>query len=304
MSIHQPESRPIPRATKRPQPGRNSADPGVSSASVKARRILRYALITLASLLVLLLVTAGILYWLIRTDPSFYKPIVISPEQRVELLNQTSQKLSQLNNDVGRASTQTGPATFTLEVTEEELFVLFDDQARQTDTGRMITEKVHDLQFRLRDGHLIIAGKVPGIDTVLSIYFTLDKGPDGNTVFKPNGIYSGQLPVPDATLQSAREVGLRAVDSELVRLRDVARTAPPDDRAVRVLTAMNFIDLLSGKTTDAVVLLPTLTGPASVEFRYCRVLSASIKDGKATVTFRIATPEEAAATARRIKTGK
>ncbi|MFT3785324.1 MAG: hypothetical protein QM770_04050 [Tepidisphaeraceae bacterium] len=257
----------------------------------------------LISIVAAILIVIGSLYFLLMRTPVWFKPITMTEQERGDYFTQATKQLFDLANSVDKAAVSTRPSdsTFTLTLTEPQVHAYYESITQRSDVARMIDSKVKDSQIRLRDGQIIVAGRVPGIDSVVSARFSIDtqsdkKGP----VFRLDGIYGGSLPLPDSVFAAQKEAALRAIDSEVNRLRGQMKLDPPDDKALQVLTATNMVDLLNGKPVDSLVILKR---GASAGQSYARVIDAKINDGTATLTFRLATEAEIAALKKRLTTG-
>ncbi len=263
----------------------------------RSRKIIVRSL--LGSVLVLL-AAALLLVYLVRRTPAWFAKIEMSEEQRKTEWNDAYNALTNLNNTVDNAATQPSESTFTLEITEAQLHALYLTHAEQTDTTKLIASKVEEPQVRMREGKLILAGRVPGVESVVSARFTFAKRPDGSGgVFKLAGIYGGSLPMPEAFIAGQRDFVVRALDGEVSRRRSGLKTDPPDDEMFKVLTAMNAIELLKGNPVDSTVVLRRGTNGYS----YARVIDAQFEDGRAVLTFRLANEKEIAEVVERVREG-
>jgi hypothetical protein len=265
----------------------------------RSRKIIVRSL--LGSVLVLLVAGLSLVY-LVRRTPAWFAKIEMTEAQALDEINNTQSQFIGLQNFMDGASTQPTESTFTFTITESQIHAFYVQRSGDTDTTKLIASKVQDPQVRMRDGQFILAGRVPGIESVVNARFAFEKKPDGSGgVFKLTGIYGGSLPMPDGLIAGQRDFVIRALDGEVSRRRSDVKTNPPDETTLKLLTAINAIDLLNGKPVESTVILRK--GGIGGSFDYARVIDAKFDDGKAVLTFRLANEKEIAEVVQRVKKG-
>lgn len=271
----------------------------IDSPDLMASRRRKIIVRTLLGALLLVVAAALLLVYLVRRTPEWFAKIEMSEAQALDEINVASKQLIGLQNFVDGSATQPADATFTFTITESQLHAFYVQRSGDTDTTKLIASKVEDPQVRMRNGQFILAGRVPGIESVVNARFVFEKNADGSGgQFKLAGIYGGSLPMPDSIIAGQRDFVVRALDGEVARRRSGVATDPPDETTMKVLTAINTIDLLNGKSVDSTVILKR---GVTNGFSYARVLDATFSDGKAVLTFRMAHEKEIARVVERVK---
>jgi hypothetical protein len=271
----------------------------LDSAALMASRRRKIILRTLLGVFVLLLATALLLFYLVRRTPEWFARVQMTDAQRLDEFNVAANQIIELSNQVDQAATKPSDSTFTLTLTESQLHAYYLTHAERTDATKLLASKVEDPQIRLRGEQLILAGRVPGIESVVNARIVFEKQTDGQGgVFKLAGLYGGSLPLPDALIAGQREIALRAIDSEVARNRSSVGLNPPDEKTFLVLAGMNTVDLMNGKPIESTFILKRGAGNG---FSYVRLLDAHFDDGKAVLTFRLANDQEIAKLVQKLK---
>jgi hypothetical protein len=247
----------------------------------------------LLGVVLLLTLSALLLLYLVKRDPDWFKEIALTTQQVDTHSKSLEDKMTVLANEVDQTSVgvSSAPQLLKLSITEDELNAMYAKWSKWNNTAEFITKKVSDPQIRLRDGELIAAGRLQGFSTVLSVHFAAVKDDAGTIRFRMNGMRSGALPLPEASIAGQKESLIRTVDSEVSRMRPEIVLDPPNKQAMQVLAGSAIVQLFRGKEVDGLVLLKRGGLPVDLT-AVARLIDIQIDDGKADLTFRLASPDE------------
>lgn len=247
---------------------------------MKAGRIIRWAA---PALLVVVLLLAGVAYFLSLRRPSGYRPAVLSPEQRARARERVEARVMDLLSKAREAATALqedpeGDHSFTMEVTEEELnewiASLPDAALAQFRAVGMV-----DPAASIDEGQLTLYGFAPKHNRVMSVALVPHFDAEGLMTLEIGAVKIGDLPMPG-----------RLLDEELAKLRQHIRTelrkasAVDDDEVFGGVRAKDYRRGAAG-LLDALENRPIAIEPPP-QFGRVRVVDLVLEEGLATLVVR------------------
>src|SRR5438874_899848 len=194
---------------------------------MRTRKWLKRLLLGVAILLLAVLVTVGVLWRMVRSRPDFYR-IVALPREQVEAAAQSAtNKFATIQNQAARlraaagagssvrtvregaseAAAPTGgskgvaagaPATspdaITVTFTDTELNAFFEKWSNFQNWKASYEQYVQDPIVILKDGRVILAGKLKDADLIASLHFEPKITPDGQLDLQLVRVLGGSFP--------------------------------------------------------------------------------------------------------------
>lgn len=276
----------------------------------RRRRILRWLGISL--LLIVGLCLIG--YVRFKQAPSFYRVNTLSAAERDAAASSAELKLVLVQNAAAQARADEYAARqqattlptvqpITLTITQDELNALLDKWSVWPSIRSEYAKFVADPYIALEDGRLILAGKMPNMDSVVSVHFTPSVEPDGRMKLTLSGVLAGRLPFPVALFSSYREQAAEQILHRMDNWRvhaDVNKTGVANGSMINAVMGQLLMTSLNDQPTDPVLFLPLVQhGSIPVIVR-----NVSIEEHALTLTVEPMTPTQRQALVSAVRNGK
>ncbi len=222
-----------------------------------------------------LILLSGGGYHLLHGTPDWYQPSTLTQAEREAAANRVDQKFAdalswaaqaqadetrQRNAASSAAPASTRPANLkTFSFTEDELNAAFQKWSELRNWKANYERFATDLVLALRDGRIIVAGKVKDFDALASLHFEPQLTPEGQLNFKLVRILGGKLPLPEAMFGSYRDRAINSLQSRLPAWQRGAQIAPnggSNDSAVAATMARLALQVLHHEPGEPVIFLP------------------------------------------------
>jgi len=280
--------------------------------AVRARKVISWSLVTLV---VLLLVGAGVSYWAFRGTPDFYHRPQLTDQERADAFSQATQKIirtrewaQDLWTSEQRATVRGQPTTaptqpsrsYTVSFSEREVNAYLEQISIRDRWDEKYAKYVKDPTVVLRDGRIILAGTVPDIGAVASFHFAPSIDEQGQFRLTLARVLAGRLPMPDVVWSSQRERVERAIRSRLPEWQQKAQIAPngvANADAIAADAGKLVLEMLHDRPREPVLFLP-FEAKAAVPVRLTEV---KVADGELAFTVLPVTPAERAALLERVR---
>ncbi|RLC73293.1 MAG: hypothetical protein DRI26_01195 [Chloroflexi bacterium] len=159
-------------------------------------KIVKWTLIFIGSLIGLMLIFAGIAYYLITQPPAIkeeMRPVEVSAEAARSL----EQKLEAFQQEVQQAAQAGEQKEVRLEITEEELNAKINEYLKELAAREELSIDVEDVQVNVKDGKLLLAGEaeVSGVKVQGGVEASV-KTEDGRVKLEINRVDLGRFPLP------------------------------------------------------------------------------------------------------------
>ncbi|WP_428938115.1 hypothetical protein [Fontivita pretiosa] len=234
---------------------------------------------------------------MVRGTPEWYRPGSLTAEQREELAQRAERKLVGVQNEVARARAaeyaaqhhnSTRPATsagqpFVISFTDDEINAFFDKWSVWQNVKQSYSKFLTDPRIVLREGRMILAGRLNDVDAIASLHFEPRITPDGRLDLRLVRVLAGKLPLPAGVLDKYRDRSSRALMQRMSRWRQNASidsTGIANANAISAAMGQVLIDVLHNRPADAVLFLPVIDhGSIPV-----RLIDVRIEDNSITLT--------------------
>jgi hypothetical protein len=283
------------------------------------KRLLRIV----ALVVVLVVVGAGVAWYLLRGTPSWYEVVQVDPAARQaaavraenELKRTIDWAASQQAEEraalyaargapaAAPSSSAAGPSTrraLSVTFTEQELNAAFEKWGKAYGWDTAYGHYITDPRIILHDGRLIFAGDVPSVGTVVSLHFQPAVDQEGRLQFELVRVLGGRLPLPESAFDKYRrklEAKVRASLPELQRGADIKPDGSANDKAVAAALAKLLLRVLDRRPGEAVVFLPANQGTRVP----VKLADVNIEGKSIGLTVQLMTPQERAELLRRIR---
>ena len=278
----------------------------------------------LTAVAVVLVVAAGVAWYLARSNPSWYPgPVVEDPAAlqaaavRAEnelkrtidwAAAQQAQERARLHAAGGRPATNpnTRPTTatsrpsLTVTFTEQELNASFNKWGHAYGLSEKYGQYIRDPRVVVHDGRIIVAGTVESLGTLVSLHFEPKIDDRGRLNFELARVLGGRLPLPESAFNGYRKQIEEKLRASLPPLQRAARIAPDggaNDKAVSATMAKLLLRILTRKPEEAVIFLPANQGTQVP----VKLTAVDVQGKTVAMTVEVMTPEERAALLERIK---
>lgn len=290
----------------------------IDSTAVDRRKhkILRRFLLA-AGLLVLLLILLGSAgFALFRSEPEWYRPVALDPEQREQAAQSATNKLALIQNEAAKlrrdermADRASEPVTvpsvpITVSFSEDELNAFFDKWAVWNEWKAKYERHITEPVILLDDGRIVLAARVRALNTVASLHFAPKVTPDGELSLELVRILGGRLPLPEAVLGNYRDRLTNAIDRRMPQWRRDAQidsTGTPNTSAVAAAMGDLAARIIAHEPADAVLFLPMLDQQLRPRSVPVRLTDLSIAHRTLTLTVQPMTAPERAELLARIR---
>ena len=279
------------------------------------RRSLAALGVLVAGAVVLLIV--GLM--LFHAAPDWYHPVAMDAASRERLASSAENKLIDAQNwaaelradEVRQArAAASGAATIpatraagakVVELREDEINALLDKWSQLNGWDRQYGRYVESPVVILRDGLLIVAGKIKDLGAVASFQFRPQIDEDGKLRLEMVKATAGRLPLPQAFWTPYCERVADSVRENLPQWRASARIEPSgaaNQSAMAVTMGRLFLNVANDLPAQPVVFLPLVEHGESVPVRLREV---SIGDGTIELSVEPLVPAERAELLARIR---
>ena len=280
---------------------------------MRTRKIIKRTLLGIA---IALLLTAGVSYWMFKGTPAFYRPVVVTPEQRATASRRAENKLWETQNWVallkadedGRAHAQgdgsTAPATraassYTVSFTEDELNAFFEKWSQLNGWWSRIETYVKDPAIVLRENRLIVAGTLAEVGAVASFHFEPAIDPKGQLNLTLQRVLAGRLPMPEMVWTAQRDRLLASVRARMPAWQqraDIAASGAANTDAIAAGMGKLLLDVLHRRPGEPVIFLRSVDATVPV-----RLTAVRVADGELSLTVESMNPASRAALLERIR---
>jgi hypothetical protein len=211
------------------------------------KSLLRFVLI-----LILFSIIVSVAGWfMLRGTPTWYRPDLMTPDQRKAAAARVEDKLIHMYNWVNAtrarrvlavaAAKKAPPSTpsaavdflnhepaqpFQISFTEAELNAFFDKWADAADRRAVLAQYVQDPRLVLRDKQIILAGTLKDLGLVVSMEFEPSIDDQSNLQMNLTRVVGGVLPLPDIIWARRRKQILNLLTQKLPTLQRKATIAP------------------------------------------------------------------------------
>jgi hypothetical protein len=277
---------------------------------MKTRRF-RKLLLTVAILLVLLLGGMIVLLSLARADPDFYRPLSLTPEQRQAAAQRAENKLTDLQNRAARHRAAERAAarrdlndpvtSITVSFTDDELNAFFEKWAVVGDWKQAYERYVEDPIVIVRDGRIILAGKVKELGVIASLHFEPRIDDAGMLDLRLVRVLGGRLPLPHGVIGRYETRLAAQLNRRLPAWQRAARfdeSGAANSSAIAATLSKLLLNILRDKPTEPVLFLPVIGGEGNVPVR---VTDLQLKDGEVTIVVEPMSHEQRAQLLARIR---
>lgn len=264
----------------------------------RTRRILRW--LTILTLLLIVLVVTG--YVRLRQTPAFYRLTALTAAELSAAADRIEQKLvivqnaaaqSRADEAAARKSSTTLPTNqpIMLTVTQDEINAFLQKWSVWPTLRDQYAKYLQEPYIALEDDQLILAGKIPSVDTVLSVHFHPEVDERGRLKITLNRVLAGRLPFPMGLFSSYRESALGLISRHMDDWRlhaAIDHTGVANSALINAVMGSLFADALNDRSADPVLFLPLVrNGSLPV-----RVLSVAVQDHALTLTVEPMPPEQ------------
>ena len=159
-------------------------------------KVLKWVLISIGSLVGLVLILAGVAYYLASRPPAIkgeMRPVKISAEAARSL----EQKLEAFQQEVQQAAQAGEQKEVKLEITEEELNAKINEYLKELTSEEELPVSVENVQVNVKDGKLLLVGEaeVSGVKVQGGVEAKM-KVENGKVKLQVNKVDLGRLPLP------------------------------------------------------------------------------------------------------------
>lgn len=244
---------------------------------VRLMRVRKLILPVLAAVTLLVIALGLSGWWLVKSDPAWYKPVVVDPAMQAQRQKELQNQITELRNQVGKAhvasATQKSFPAFDVEFTEDQLN---GTVSRWQDFPALAQamSKLSEPHIRFLDDRIELAGRINADGPLVSIALTVHQTPQGPKV-ELGRPYAGRMPLTRTPLEEASE----EVDAKLQGVN----VPKPTTEFVK--------ELLSGETLTPVVAVPSSV-VGKQDLLPARVEKLTIKDGVLRATLRPFDPKD------------
>lgn len=248
------------------------------------KAVLRFVLILVLSGIVL----AVCAWFLLRGTPAWYRPDLLTPQERQEAAARVEDKLIHMYNwvaatharrvlavDATKAPPSASPSTaysaaadflahepaqpFQIAFTETELNAFFEKWADVGDRRAALGQYVQNPRLVLRDHQIILAGTLKDLGLVVSLEFEPKIDNQGDLQTNLVRVVAGKLPLPDIIWAGRRKQALDVLTRQLPELQQrstiaVDGTASPAAAEASMNKLLQAV--LDHQAADPVLFLP------------------------------------------------
>jgi hypothetical protein len=267
--------------------------------------------ISLAGLtLLVIVVVLGVQgWWLVRGTPDWYLPQALTPEQREAAAQSATDKLILIQNQAARArmdgnrnQAAAEAGAISISFSENEINALLEKWSAWGNFKATYERFISDPRLVLKDGRIILAGRVKELGAVASLHFDPQIDQDGRLKIKLARILAGKLPLPHAIVSRYQQQGIDAIKAHLPAWRRNARidsTGLANGDAISAGMGLLLVDVLRQKSAEPILFL-RLVESGSIPVKLSEV---KIDGHDLTLVVRPMTPQQRDQLLRQIRDG-
>ena len=284
------------------------------------RKWMRRSLFSVGGIVVIALALSVVVLAMFRASPEWYGADAASPVERERLAHAAENKLIRAQNwaqelradevRLARANERgaTIPATraadsMILSLSQHEMNALFDKWSVIYGWKQKYARYLEDPQVILRQGRLIVAGKMKELGSIVSFQFQPHIDASGHLRLDLLKVTGGKLPLPASFWTPWRDRMTAKTIEELPRWRRQARIEPTGAANVWAMAATMgtlLLDIARQQPGEPVLFLPLAEKSDSVPVR---VIDVAISDGELLLHVRPLTPAQRTELLHRIHNG-
>jgi hypothetical protein len=285
---------------------------------MRKHKWLKRLLLVVAIFLVALLGTTLVLWRMVRAQPDFYHVVSLPREQIEAAAQSATNKFATIHNQAARihagaraakaaqnpsgstrdpvaSSPSTSPNAISVTFTDTELNAFFEKWSNFQNWKGGYERYVTDPVVILKDGRIIIAGKLKDADLIASLHFEPKVTPDGKLDLQLVRVLGGTLPLPEALVSGYEQKIVDALRRNLPGWQQGAAfdSSGAANRQLIAATMSKFcVRVLNHEPSEPVLFLPIFGQRGSVPVHLTHV---QIDDGSMTLTVEPLNHEQQAA---------
>jgi hypothetical protein len=267
----------------------------------------------------MLIVLASVCVILLRGTPDWYQPLAMSDDDRAAAANSATNKIALLQQEAQRVraderaatrngkvpSTSTRPTNaITISFTDEEINALIEDWSRREDVRQVYERFLTDPRIVIRDGRVILAGKLKELSAITSLHFEPRIDPDGRMHLKLARVLAGKLPLPESLLNGYVDKLTAGLSRRMPLWRQQAQIDPTglaNNAAISAEMGQLAINALRDQPADPVIFIrQSLLESASIPVKVSEI---STEDHTLKMIVQPMTPPERSELLKRIREG-
>jgi len=288
------------------------------------RKWLRTLLVVAAILLIAVLGTGLVMWRMVRAQPSFYHLVSLPREQMEAAAQSATNKFVTIQNQAARihageraglrapppsagekgvsATAPASPDALSVTFTDTELNAFFDKWSNFQNWKEQYQHYVEDPIVILKDGRIILAGKLKDADLIASLHFEPRVTQDGKLDLQLVQVLGGTLPLPESVISGYEG---KIVDALHRQLPGWQRSASFDSGGaanhplICATLAKLCMRMLNHEPAEPVLFLPIFGQKGSVPVRLTQV---RIDDGSMTLTVEPLNHDQQTALLEHVKT--
>jgi uncharacterized protein YpmS len=269
---------------------------------------LRRTLLAVAVVVTVVIGGALVALWLVRAEPTFYRPVELTAEQREAAAQRATNKLATIQNQAARlhAASNTRPVSpdeITVSFTADELNSFFDKWSNFQNWKASYQPYLDDPVVILQDGRIIFAGRVKELNLVASIHFEPKIDENGQLDLELVRVLGGRLPLPESMIGTYKDRLVASLRQKLPMWQasaaiDANGAANPS--AIAASATKLLFHVLNHEPTEPVLYLPVMAQKGSVPVR---ISDVRIEAQTLTLRVRPMTRQQQVALIERIRAG-
>ena len=283
------------------------------------RKWLRRILLLIATFMVVLLGGVMVAVLMVRSRPSFYRPLQLTPAQRADAAKSAEDKFIKIQNEAARThaaetarrhraatASTSQPIVFngepvTISFTEAELNAFFEKWSNFQNWKAGYEPYMEEPAVILRDGRVILAAKLKEPELVVSLHFEPSIDQNGQLKLELARILGGVLPLPEAMIAKHQQRLTSGIARRLPAWQqsaDIDAGGAVNSNAIAASMAKLLIHVLRHEPAEPVLFLPVFGQTGSVPVRVQNVV---VDEGELTVTIQPISREEQVELLKRIR---
>ena len=230
-------------------------------------------------LLVIALAGAG-LYVLrgVKAVPAFYSSQPLEGQARLEAIESVERKVLNLQSVLDEAYARSHAGTGTTEnpasqpaeeilgrssedsisvaFTGAELDTYFRKWLEETGYAPRLAKYMSNPRIGIDDGRVILAGRMPEFNAVVSLYFLPEADEEGAVHLKLEGIYAGRIPLPDMAIEKFRTQAIDALEERTGQFRkeaDISAEGFANEAAILLSSQQQLRELFEGREVETLI---------------------------------------------------
>lgn len=262
-------------------------------------------------MMVVLLGGAMVALLMVRSRPSFYRPMQLTATQRASAAKRAEDKFIKIQNEAARTSaaesarrhrggattTSTQPIVFngqpvTISFTEAELNAFFEKWSNFQNWKAGYEPYIEEPAVILRDGRLILAAKLKDPELVVSLHFEPTIDERGQLRLELARILGGVLPLPEAMITKYEQRLTSGIAQRLPtwqRSADIDASGVVNASAIAASAGKLFVRMLRHEPVEPVLFLPVFGQKGSVPVR---IQAVDVNDDELSLTIQPMSREE------------